>query len=121
MSCRLSIALIGLLIASSAVAAEVRLRSSAVCASSIVRLADVAEIFADDARLAQALAETPLCPAPSAGNQRSLLLHEVRQMLLLSGVEKSAVVVTGSEAVSISSQSAGRSSPLPNRALVASG
>src|SRR5689334_17231999 len=96
-----AISLAVLLIASLAPAAEVRLRSSAVCTSSIIRLADVAEIFAEDRRLAQALAETPLCPAPQAGHPRSLSQHQLRQILLLSGVEKS-VAVTGSEAVSVS-------------------
>jgi len=115
-----AVALAVVLIASLAPAAEVRLRSSAVCTTSIIRLADVAEIFAEDRRLAQALAETPLCPAPQAGQPRSLTQQELRQILLLSGVEKS-VAVTGSEAVSVSSESAGRSPQLARRPVVASG
>jgi flagella basal body P-ring formation protein FlgA len=115
-----AIALVGLTFASVASSAEVRLRSSAVCTGSIVRLADVAEVFADDRRLAQALAETPLCPAPQGGHPRSLSQHDLRQILLVSGVEKS-VAVTGSEAVSISSESAGHASTLPKRSIVASG
>jgi len=101
-------------------AAEVRLRSSAVCTSAVVRLNDVAEIYAEDRRLAQALAETPLCPSPQAGQPRSISQHELRQMLLVSGVEKS-VAVTGSETVSIASELGGRSALLPKRPLVASG
>ncbi len=120
MSFRFIIVVCGSLIATAAVAAEVRLRSSAVCTGSVVRLSDVAEIYADDGRLAQALAETPLCPAPHLGRQRSLSQQELRQMLLLSGVEKS-VAVTGSEAVSIASESTGRPSLLVKRPVVASG
>src|SRR5262245_24602918 len=102
MSFRFSIVVLGWMISAAAAGAEVRLRSSAACTGSVVRLADVAEIYADDRRLAQALAETPLCPAPQPGHLRSLSQHELRQILMLSGVEKS-VSVTGSEAVSISS------------------
>ena len=46
--------------AATANAADVRLRSAAVCGGSIVRVADVAEVFGDDHRLAQSLADLPL-------------------------------------------------------------
>ncbi len=82
-------------------AAEVRLRASAVCASTVVRLSDVAEIDAEDPALAAALAEIPLCPAPAAGGERSLSQHDVRQLLALSGVEPALVRITGSERVAI--------------------
>jgi hypothetical protein len=84
--------------------AEVRLRSTAGCSAAVVRLADVAEIHTDDVRLGEALAEIPLCPAPTGGSTRSLSQHDVRQLLALSGVEKKTAQVTGSAAVAISAQ-----------------
>jgi flagella basal body P-ring formation protein FlgA len=109
-----------LLIATAAAAAEVRLRSSAACTAPIVRLADVAEVFSEDARIAAALADIPLCPAPAAGSQRSLSQHDVRQLLALSGVESSAALVTGSETVSVIAEAASSTSRA-RRPLVATG
>lgn len=91
----------------SALAAEVRLRSSAVCGSSIVRLADVAEIHADERQLAAALGDVPLCAAPAKGSERQFTQHDVRQLLALSGVEAAAVQVTGSETVTLLTEGSG--------------
>jgi len=85
-------------------AAEVRLRPTATCGSTVVRLADVAEIEAADASLAAALGEIPLCPAPAVGGERSLSQHDVRQLLVLSGVERADVNVGGSERVTIQAE-----------------
>ena len=82
-------------------AAEVRLRSSVGCAATIVRLADVAEIFADDPRVAQSLAEIPLCPVPAAGSEKSLSQEDIRQLMALSGVDRKLAQVTGSETVAV--------------------
>lgn len=82
-------------------AAEVRLRSTATCTSSIVRLADVADIVSSDSHLAQALAEVPLCPAPAAGSERSLNQQAVRELLATSGVERNCCRLTGSESVTL--------------------
>jgi len=98
---RLSLLLAILAFGQFGTAAEVRLRSSAACASSIVRLADVAEIDSEDAALAAALGEIPLCPAPAAGGERSLSQNDVRQLVALSGVERADVRITGSERVAI--------------------
>src|SRR5689334_16750080 len=91
-----------LLVAATSNAADVRLRSAAVCGGSVVRVADVAEVFGDDQRFAQSLADLPLCPAPAAGRQRVLSQDEVRQLLEFSGVERKLVTITGSETVTIS-------------------
>jgi flagella basal body P-ring formation protein FlgA len=88
-------------IAVSADAAEVRLRSSAAVRAPIVRLADVAEIFADDPAVADGLSLITLCPAPGAGSERSISQHELRQILLQSGIERQMVLVTGSERVTL--------------------
>lgn len=89
-----------------AAAAEVRLRETANCSAAVVRLADVADIQADDVALAAALAEIPLCPAPSMSAEQTLTQHEVRQLLALSGVARSDVQVMGSERVVIARGSA---------------
>jgi len=101
--------------------AEVRLRSSAACTASVVRLADVAEVFAAEARIAESLAEIPLCPAPAAGSQRSFSQDDVRQLLALSGVERKTVQVTGSEAVTVTTDAASRSATGTRRPIVATG
>lgn len=82
-------------------AAEIRLRSAAVCPSTIVRLTDIADITAADPRLAQALAEVPVCPAPAAGTERTLSQNELRQLLAISGVEQDRFRVAGSDTVTI--------------------
>jgi Chaperone for flagella basal body P-ring formation len=110
-----------LLIASAANATEVRLRSSAGCAGAMVRLGDVAEILGDDARVAAALIEIPLCPAPAAGSTRVLRQDEVRQLLALSGVERKVAVVTGSESVTITCEATRGASSTAKRPLVAAG
>jgi hypothetical protein len=105
----------------SAEAAEVRLRSSAVCTAAVVRLADVAEIHADDARMAQSLGEIPLFPSPAAGNPKSLSQDDVRQLLALSGVERATAKVTGSETVTVTTEHATRAGSSAKRPMVASG
>jgi len=115
------ILVLALIAASPAIAAEVRLRSSAACATSVVRVADVAEIFSGDTRIAAALAEIPLCPAPVVGGQRVLSQDDVRRLLELSGVEQGTALVTGSESVTVTNESNVRSGSLPRRPLIASG
>lgn len=102
-------------------AAEVRLRSAAVCSGSVARVADVAEVFAADHRVADSLAEIPLCPAPAAGQSRVLSQDDVRQLLALSGVERKTATVTGSESVTVSRDASARTSPAAKQPLVASG
>jgi flagella basal body P-ring formation protein FlgA len=110
-----------ILASEAALSAEVRLRSSAACTTMIVRLADVAEVFADDARMAESLAEIPLCPAPAAGSQRALSQDDVRQLLALSGVERKTAQVTGSETVTVTTESTSRFTAGARRPLVAAG
>jgi hypothetical protein len=109
------------LIAASVPAAEVRLRSAAVCSGSIARVADIAEVLAPDHRVADALAEIPLCPTPAAGQSRVLSQDDVRQLLVLSGVERKTATVTGSESVTISRDGSPRTSPTAKQPLVAGG
>src|SRR4051812_28961540 len=101
--------------------AEVRLRSAAVCGGTVTRVADVAEVFAADHRVANALADIPLCPAPAAGQSRVVSQEEIRQLLDLSGVERKTAAVTGSETVTITREASPRHSPAIKQPLVAGG
>jgi len=110
-----------LLAACSTEAAEVRLRSSAGCSAAVVRLADVAEVFAEDVRIGSALAEITLCPAPAPGGKRTLSQAEVQELLALSGVDRKTANVTGSEIVTVTAESTSRSATGAKRPLVAAG
>lgn len=90
-----------ILLAAGGQAAEVRLRSSAVVRSPVVRLADVAEVFAHDPAVVEGLSLIALSPAPAAGAEKSLTQHDVRQMLVTSGVERQSVRITGSDRVTV--------------------
>lgn len=103
-----------LVVAQSALATEVRLRSSVNCAATIVRLSDVAEIHGADSELATALGAIALCPAPAIGGERTLSQHQLRQMLTLSEVDPKQITVTGSEEVVLLSESS--SPPVARRA-----
>jgi hypothetical protein len=65
----------------------------------MVRLVDVAEVSAADPASAGALKQVVLCPSPAAGTQRSLGREEIRQLLLLSGVEPASITLSGSDRV----------------------
>jgi hypothetical protein len=84
-------------------------------------VADIAEVSASDYRLAQSLAELPLCPAPASGRQRLFTQDDVRQLLELSGVEKKSVTITGSETVTISAGDLQHTGVPAKQPLIASG
>ena len=86
-----------ILAAWSADAAEVRLKSEAVCSGAIVRLKDVAEIVSADENEAAALAELQLFPVPSVGKPRFVRQGEIRELLALSDVNLKAVSLSGAE------------------------
>jgi hypothetical protein len=85
--------------ADAAESVEVRLRSSAVCQATIVRLSDVAELLGDESDLNEALGAIAVAPAPAAGSSRELSQQELRQILTISGIERTRYVLTGSESV----------------------
>jgi flagella basal body P-ring formation protein FlgA len=102
-------------------AAEVRLRSTAGCSGSVVRVADVAEVLGDDARIVAAISEISLCAAPGAGGGRTFTQDEVRQLLALTGVDRKTAIVTGSESVLVTGQANAARIAGPKKPLVASG
>lgn len=82
-------------------AIEVRLRSSIATSAPIVRLADIAEINAADGEDTAWVANVMVCAAPSRSQDRTFTQQQVRQLLALSDVEMSRILVTGSEQVVI--------------------
>jgi flagella basal body P-ring formation protein FlgA len=115
------IAILVLVVTVPTIAAEVRLRSAVGCRAAVVRLADVAEVFAEDARVGSALAEITLCPAPAPGGKRLLSQAEVQELLALSGVDRKTANVTGSETVTVTAESHSRSATGAKQPLVAAG
>ena len=84
----------------SAEAAEIRLRGDAECRGGVVRLADVADIVAPETTDAD-LARVVLFPAPPEGTPREVSRQEIRQLLVLSGVDLSSCQFVGSEFVTV--------------------
>ncbi|MGA2034593.1 MAG: flagellar basal body P-ring formation chaperone FlgA [Thermoguttaceae bacterium] len=83
-------------------AAELRLRPQCTPGGSVVRLRDVAEIFAD-APQAAALGQIELFPAPTGSQQRFVPVRELQDLLLLRGVNLAEHRFSGSSQVAVSS------------------
>jgi flagella basal body P-ring formation protein FlgA len=81
----------------SADAAEIRLKSEAVCCGGIVRLKDVAEISAANEQEVATLAELQLFPVPTVGKPRNVRRGEIRELLALSDVNLKAITFSGAE------------------------
>jgi hypothetical protein len=90
--------------AATARAAEVRLHAVANCQATVVRLGDIAEIACDDPAIAEDLAAVALFPAPGPGKTRQLDRHQVRQLLAISGIDLTAILLTGSEFVMVQTE-----------------
>jgi len=88
-------------VCSSLPAGEVRLKSEARCAGSLVRLSDIAEIDPATSADATALGDLVLFPVPGAGKSRQLRGQELRELLALCGVEAGEVTLSGAESVVI--------------------
>jgi len=110
-----------LVVTAPTIGAEVRLRSAAGCSAAVVRVVDVAEVFAQDARIGNSLADITLCPAPAPGGKRVLSQAEVQELLALSGVDRKTANVTGSETVTVTAEGHSRSPTGAKRPLVAAG
>ena len=67
-------------------AAEIRLRTEARPEGSVVRLADVAEVFADDLQQGESLSAMDLCPAPAPGTRQFLRVREIQDALTRRGI-----------------------------------
>jgi len=82
-------------------AAELRLKSQARCSSGIVRLGDVADIFAAEAWQQEQLAAIELGPSPGLGARRYMRAREIQDALFLRGVNMSQHVLSGSERIEV--------------------
>jgi flagella basal body P-ring formation protein FlgA len=82
-------------------AAELQLRAECRCLRPIVRLGDVADVVAADARQADALAAVELFPAPPPGAKRFLSPREIQDSLLLRGIHPLDHRLSGSSRVVI--------------------
>lgn len=95
--------LAGLLGASVATAAEVRLKSQARCCTSVVLLGDVADVFANDEFQRDQLAGIELGPAPLAGNRKVIRIREVQDALWMRGINLSLHQFSGVEQTEVTS------------------
>jgi flagella basal body P-ring formation protein FlgA len=90
-----------LLVASVAGAADFRLRSEAKPQGPVVRMGDVAEVFAVNQTEAQQLADIELVPAPAAGKQRQLSVREIQDTLERRGMNMLQCHFTGANQVTL--------------------
>ena len=88
--------------ASTAHATIVRLHSSVTVDKALIHLGDVADIFADDARVAADLQRITLDTSPIPGNSTRLKLDQIRSRLLKFHVEVGALEFQGSSIVVVS-------------------
>lgn len=77
-------------------AATVRLRSSVVAESSILKLGDVADVFDDDADFVESLNAITLQPAPAPGQQLRLNLDIIRDRMRAHRIDPSQIDFNGS-------------------------
>jgi flagella basal body P-ring formation protein FlgA len=87
--------------ASRAAAAELQLRAQCNAAGPVVTLGDVAQIDSADARQTASLAAIELFPAPAAGEQRTIQVREIQDLLLLRGVNLAEHRFSGSSEVAV--------------------
>jgi flagella basal body P-ring formation protein FlgA len=84
-------------------AAELRLRQQCIPPGPVVTLGDVAEIYASDTQQAKKLASMELFPAPPVGQQRTIRVREVQDILTLRGINLTEHQLSGSSQVILTS------------------
>jgi flagella basal body P-ring formation protein FlgA len=95
--------LITLLATTSSWGADLVLRERATQHGAIIRLGDIADIGASSTAELNALANTPLLPAPARGTQQFLTTIQVRDLLRNRGVQLDAITIKGASVVEIGS------------------
>jgi flagella basal body P-ring formation protein FlgA len=83
--------------------AEMQLRANCQAQGTIVRLGDVADVLATDPQESKALAGLELFPAPAPGQQRTLRVRELQDLLAMRRVNLAAHRFSGSSQTVISS------------------
>ncbi len=92
---------------SAANGAHVQLRPECRCRGPIVRLGDVADVFADDAVLVERLKQIELFPAPLAGKSRTVRIREIQDVLVLRSVNLASCQFSGSSEITIYAEADG--------------
>jgi len=88
---------------------EVRLKSQAVVAGSVVTLGDVADVLGADPQSIDRLRSIALAPAPAAGRRMRLDFATIRSRLAAQGVNLALVQFSGSSQINVSAD--GRPAP----------
>ena len=94
--------LAGLVVALPCDAAIIRLRRTAEVDSSLIRLGDIAEVYAESAEADAKLKGTSLQPAPLAGTSIRLTVSEIQSQLSMRGVAAGTLEMEGSSVVLVS-------------------
>jgi len=94
------------LAAANATAAELRLKPQCVPAGPVVALGDVADIASTDARQTAALAAIELFPSPTSGEERTVRVREIQDLLLLGGVNLVEHQLSGASEIVVSAAAA---------------
>ncbi|MGQ9820223.1 MAG: flagellar basal body P-ring formation chaperone FlgA [Thermogutta sp.] len=84
-------------------AAELSLRSAAVCTGPVVTLGDLFEIRGPDSAANAALADIRLFPAPPIGERRFVSRQEIRDILALRGIDLRPHIWTGAAMIGLTS------------------
>ena len=98
----LALALV-LLLSDATDAAIIRLRKSTTVNSSIIRLADVADVLDTDSRTVEQLEQVVLAPSPVPGKPLRLEFHTVRIRLQALGINLANIEFSGSSVVAVTS------------------
>ena len=93
--------LVTVLMCSTAIGGEVRLKSEGEATGPLVRLGDIAEIEGEAAAEGQSLADLALFPAPAASKSRMLRRQELVQLLALCDVPVREWHFSGADSVEI--------------------
>lgn len=94
-----------LLVVAPADAAEIVLKAEVRCERPLVRLADVAEIYATDTAEIERLAAVELFPAPAPGCKRTVRAREVHDLLGLRGLHVGQCRMSGASQVELAGAS----------------
>jgi len=93
--------LITLLANSPSLGADLMLRERATQHGAIIRLGDIADVGTSSSAELDALARTPLLPAPAKGTQQFLSVAQVRDLLQARGIQLDALTFQGASIVEI--------------------
>lgn len=117
------LSMVGSIFADCSMAAEIQLKSKAVVAGNLIVLKDVANIFENDAQLADRLAQMELGPAPLGDQQINLTVVDIQRTLLHRGADLSQHRFSGAAKVVVASEGIATNEPIgpsKSRATLAS-